>query len=378
MGFIDLFFKNKKEIKEIDVKQFISQKIEESSNLDYKDIQSYQNIEDLSIHISSFANSEGGLIILGISQDEIKDENGNIVKIFPKNITWGAISFDKETIENKLLAKIKPPINNLIIKPVRNEKNEVIFLIDIPKSPDAPHMAHDHRYYQRGNFRKRFLEHFEVANLFKNNWTMKEKLVEKIYEPLSSTLGDHIEQLKNFKYVSTNEITDILKNTYYKKQIPKKILDLLNNYIVQCKEFIKQENQVRKKLENIFRIRVIEYLKKFFPTSSDWNLFGEPKIEAIPEKGAKTIIYNQAIFSLLMNNQTIQYLLEKDYWYYVYKKISITYITETRTVDFVEFNENLWNNCLKDVLNHSKIIRFKESTKILLGIAEEILGKITE
>ena len=79
-----------------------------------------------------------------------------------------------------------------------------------------------------------------------------------------------------------------------------------------------------------------------------------------------------------MNNQTIQYLLKKDYWNNVYKQISITYITETRTLEFAEFNESIWNNCLNDVLNHSKIIQFKESAKILLAIAEEILEKITE
>jgi hypothetical protein len=36
MGFIELFFKDKKEIKETDIRLFISQRIEESVNLDYK------------------------------------------------------------------------------------------------------------------------------------------------------------------------------------------------------------------------------------------------------------------------------------------------------------------------------------------------------
>ena len=155
MGFIGLFFKNKREIKKSDIEQFISQKIEENSKLDYKEIESYQNAKGLSIHISNFANSEGGLIILGISQDRIEDDKGKIVKIFPKEITWGKASLEKESLENKFTAFINPPINGLVIKPVRNKKNEVIFLIDIPKSPISPHMAHDHRYYKRLNFRKK-------------------------------------------------------------------------------------------------------------------------------------------------------------------------------------------------------------------------------
>ena len=178
MGFIELFFKRDKGIGEEDIQRFISQKIEESSNLDYKDIKAYENADDLAKNISSFADSEGGLLILGISQDKIKDEKGNTLKIFPKEITWGKASLEKEWLENKLLTLIKPPINRLIITPVRNKENEVIFLIDIPKSPNAPHMAPDHRYHRRINFRKRLMEHFEVANLFNSNWTIKEKLVD--------------------------------------------------------------------------------------------------------------------------------------------------------------------------------------------------------
>ena len=89
MGSIESFFRKKGEIKEKDIKQFISQKIEENSNLEYKDIRAYQDVEKLSTHISSFANSEGGLLILGISQDEIKDDKSKKVKIFPTEVTWG-------------------------------------------------------------------------------------------------------------------------------------------------------------------------------------------------------------------------------------------------------------------------------------------------
>lgn len=76
MGFIEQFFKGKKEIKPEDIESFISHKIEENPNLDYKDVRAYHDVDKLAVHVASFANSGGGLIILGVSQDEIKDEKG--------------------------------------------------------------------------------------------------------------------------------------------------------------------------------------------------------------------------------------------------------------------------------------------------------------
>ena len=52
MGFIELFFKDKKEIKPKDIESFISQKIEENPNLDYKHIQAYHNVDKLAVHVA--------------------------------------------------------------------------------------------------------------------------------------------------------------------------------------------------------------------------------------------------------------------------------------------------------------------------------------
>jgi hypothetical protein len=59
MGFIERFFKDAKEIKAKDVLSFISQKIEENMNLDYKDITAYHDPDKLAINVASFANVDG-------------------------------------------------------------------------------------------------------------------------------------------------------------------------------------------------------------------------------------------------------------------------------------------------------------------------------
>lgn len=160
MGFIELFFhKRPEEVTEDDVQNFITQKIQENLNLEYKDIRVFDNSEKLSITVSSFANAEGGLFILGIGEKDY----------LPEEITWCELSLkSKEALENRLLSKIHPRINNLSIIPViqtRNNKNG-IYLIDIPQGDNPPYIAGDKRYYKRINFQKIPMEGYEISDFF--------------------------------------------------------------------------------------------------------------------------------------------------------------------------------------------------------------------
>ncbi len=160
MGFIEIFFKkDSKDILAKDVELFVSRKIEENLNLEYKDIKAYDNFDELSKDVSAFANSEGGLLILGVGQEKKRP------KIFPTEITWGDEFLSKERLENNLTGKIHPRIEGLKIVPIR-KNNSVIFLLDIPQSENPPHMAFDKRYYRRLNFGNSPMEHYEVSDFF--------------------------------------------------------------------------------------------------------------------------------------------------------------------------------------------------------------------
>ena len=84
MQFIQRFLGKKglEQITSTDIEEFISKRVEESLNLEYKDIRILSKTDEVAKVVSSFANSDGGLLVVGVS--EIKEKN----KKFPADITW--------------------------------------------------------------------------------------------------------------------------------------------------------------------------------------------------------------------------------------------------------------------------------------------------
>ena len=378
MGFIERFFDGKKELNSEDIERFISRSIEESINLDYKDIRAYDDSDDLAKHISSFANSEGGLIILGVSQNKIEDEKGNVIKIYPKEITWGEVSLDKESLENRLITRIKPPITELVIKPVRNDENKVVFLIDIPKSNFAPHMAADHRYHKRINFRIHAIEHYEVANLFKVNWIMKEKLVEKIYEPLSEVLEKHAKELNGYSCPFSHEVKQILSKTYYQIQMPWELLERIDVYIELLGELVRKDHHARKAAINIASKNILEYLKEKYDLVDKGDIVFD-YVKIISEKDQHEVNFDvHLLCQLLLRRRKLKGFLELEYWRYTFEKVTISYFSKIYDIDLDEFDGFIWQKCLEEASKNTEIIAMRESADYLYEEAYNIIEEITQ
>lgn len=166
MSYITQFLhKALEEVSASDIEQFVKQGLEENVHLEYKSIEMYDNVDKLSLSVSAFANADGGLLILGIREMEEKDKKGRTIRIEPDKVTWGEPSLSKERLESKLMSRIQPRIDGLVIQTIRNKDGGIIFLIDVPRS-DRPHQAADHRYYKRWSFQKLPMEHYEIADLF--------------------------------------------------------------------------------------------------------------------------------------------------------------------------------------------------------------------
>ena len=144
-----------------DIYSLITNEVEENIHLDYKAAGALDKDDkkrnEITKDISAFANSDGGIIIYGVSEEDHK----------PKEISPidGRI-YTKEWLEN-VIQLIQPRIEDIKIYPIRvDDIRQSIYVVKIPRSSNAPHMARDKRYYKRFNFKSEPMEDYEVKDLY--------------------------------------------------------------------------------------------------------------------------------------------------------------------------------------------------------------------
>lgn len=148
------------------IQQFIDDQIEESNSLDYKAADALDKSEkkknELSKDVSAFANSNGGVIIYGVSEFDEKEKSHLPKKINPVN----RVQISKEWLEQVISTKIQPKIEGVEIIPitVSEQDNTVIYVVEIPKSTTA-HQAAGHKYYKRYNFQSEPMMDYEIRDV---------------------------------------------------------------------------------------------------------------------------------------------------------------------------------------------------------------------
>ncbi len=157
-----MFTKHVSELEYSDIEDLVNVRQEkEGYRLDYK-LELNNNPDaakkDLAKDVSSFANSYGGFLIIGV------DDNGKIVgienKIQNKKID--------EWINQVLNSNIEPQLfyfdPAVIFIP---DSDKVIVVIHIPESTKKPHFANDwHNYFIRVNDRSKKANHNEIRDMF--------------------------------------------------------------------------------------------------------------------------------------------------------------------------------------------------------------------
>ena len=196
-------FFDKKEYTEQDIDSLIKNKVEESINLDFKSSDSLGSEQskkkELSKDVSSFANSAGGIIIYGITENNHVAESPSFID---------GNKFTKEWIEQVIHSNIHRKVDGILIIPVRfnNDASKTVYVIKIPESSQAPHMASDNRYYKRNNFESVPMEEYEVRNLY--NRLQKTDL--SIIDLISQNRGN-VKVKDKYEYVNF-EINILVKN----------------------------------------------------------------------------------------------------------------------------------------------------------------------
>jgi hypothetical protein len=204
-----------------DLENLIINQIEENIHLDYKASGSLGKSDgkkdEISRDVSSFANSDGGIIIYGIAEFNEKVKNH-----LPEKID-GIIrtEFPKEWLENIINGRIYPRIDGIKIKSISIEEstNAVVYVVEIPKSTTA-HQASDFRYYKRSNFGKNPMYDYEVKDLMNRNKSPKIEIILEIekykYEvkpPISQiTIQMDRDEEPTKEYSTTNTLNVHAKN----------------------------------------------------------------------------------------------------------------------------------------------------------------------
>jgi len=212
------------------VNQFISDGIEENIHLDYKGAGSISKSRDkkteISKDVSAFANSDGGIIIYGVREFDDRDKSHLPERLDPIN----GNEFSKEWLEQVINSTISPRIPEIIITPIQiseNEDNNLIYVVEIPKSSTA-HQMNDKRYYRRYNFQSIAMEDWEIKDIINRrntsdvvikfekldntpfdlikDWITRKTNMEVRYKIIAHNKGNKVAQMLNI-FISGDETT---------------------------------------------------------------------------------------------------------------------------------------------------------------------------
>ena len=158
---LDLF--DKTEFTYDDIEKLIEVGYEESIHLDFKDARALDKSEkkkdEIAKDVSSFANSDGGIIIYGVNELDHKANSISFVD---------GVEYTKEWLENVINSRIQRRIPGVIIYPIRKDGDlkQTIYLVHVPNSDDKPHLTSSKHYYRRYNFSAVLMEEYEIRDAF--------------------------------------------------------------------------------------------------------------------------------------------------------------------------------------------------------------------
>lgn len=148
-------------IKLTEIQALIDDEVQESLHLDYKEARAVgktsKQKSDFAKDVSSFANSDGGVLIYGVK------EKGHL----PISITGIDHSqFSREFIEQTIRTNISPPSPNFTIVQIPINQNESVYSIKVEKSFGTPHQCKDNKiFYKRHNFESVPMESYEIDDV---------------------------------------------------------------------------------------------------------------------------------------------------------------------------------------------------------------------
>lgn len=143
------------------LQSIIDRGLTESIHLEFKRsdaLTSDKSSKEISKDVSSFANSDGGVIIYGIAEEDHK----------PTKLDGGVEhdKWSKERIEDIIQSNVAPRLKGLRISQVQLTAERSAYVVSVPRSERGPHQDRvTWRYFKRHNFKSSPMEDYEVNDV---------------------------------------------------------------------------------------------------------------------------------------------------------------------------------------------------------------------
>lgn len=166
-----------------------------------------QKKREIAKDVSAFANADGGTIVYGLVESRTTHEAERIDQGYDP--TELSELWLEQVIDSNIQRRIEGlEINRVALR--QTSPGRVLFVVCIPSSNRAPHMA-NHKYYKRHNYQSVEMEEYEVREKYGRDIYPGRDVVEAwrddAINPLLATLGEESDRLESetWTWVNTNE-----------------------------------------------------------------------------------------------------------------------------------------------------------------------------
>ena len=164
-----------------ELKRMLEEQRPENLHLDYKDkesltppgkggggIDKQKRAVDISKDVSSFLNSNGGVLVYGVPETQDTSATGGSPIPGGQAIGFTRGGLDKETVENLITSNVQPrPGPELVQVTEVPYEGQIVFVVEVAVGIGDVWQAADRKYYRRFQFKAEPMEHYEI-NMVRN------------------------------------------------------------------------------------------------------------------------------------------------------------------------------------------------------------------